>query len=384
MELDAVVAGHICLDIIPELHGPLPDRPGVLVETGPATLSMGGAVGNTGLALHLIGLSTALMGKIGDDALGRTLRGVIDSYGAHLSRHMIVSSDDSSSYTVVLSPPDTDRSFLHNPGPNDTFDSTDIPYEVVAQARLFHFGYPVLMRRFYESDTDQLPRMFRQVKESGLTTSLDTGCPDTSAVGHIDWVEILKNTLPYVDIFLPSEDELRYMLNRSAFDAGTPITNEEIVRLAEESIRMGAKIVGIKCGERGLYIRTASARRFEDFGRCLPADLGPWANRELWSVCFEPSVFAGTTGTGDATIAGFLAALLYGCSLGDAATFACAVGASCVEAPNATGGIQSWESTWKRLTRGWNRNGYPLDEDGWSHDIATGLWTGPRDDCSSS
>jgi len=51
-----VVAGHICLDIIPPLVGEgdfeATFRPGRLLETGPALMSTGGPVSNTGLALY--------------------------------------------------------------------------------------------------------------------------------------------------------------------------------------------------------------------------------------------------------------------------------------------------------------------------------------------
>ena len=56
-EYDAVVAGHICLDITPEFTtggkavGDIL-RPGRLVSVGPATVSTGGAVSNTGLTLR--------------------------------------------------------------------------------------------------------------------------------------------------------------------------------------------------------------------------------------------------------------------------------------------------------------------------------------------
>ena len=52
-----VVAGHICLDIIPVLAEEPDLRPGSLVEIGPAALSAGGPVGNVGLALHRLGVS---------------------------------------------------------------------------------------------------------------------------------------------------------------------------------------------------------------------------------------------------------------------------------------------------------------------------------------
>ena len=67
----AVVAGHICLDIIPLLESEVAFSPGQLVEIGPAILSTGGPVSNTGLALHRLGIDARLMGKIADDQIGR-------------------------------------------------------------------------------------------------------------------------------------------------------------------------------------------------------------------------------------------------------------------------------------------------------------------------
>ena len=85
---EAVVAGHICLDIIPQIvrrEGGLKAllAPGKLVDVGPATLSTGGAVSNTGLALHRLGLPTRLMGKIGDDGLGQTILELLRRQGKH-------------------------------------------------------------------------------------------------------------------------------------------------------------------------------------------------------------------------------------------------------------------------------------------------------------
>jgi len=72
----AVVAGHLCLDIIPGLSDLALESgtdffvPGKVRLIGPATLSTGGPVSNTGLALVRLGIDTALMGKVGDDPLG--------------------------------------------------------------------------------------------------------------------------------------------------------------------------------------------------------------------------------------------------------------------------------------------------------------------------
>ena len=69
-QYDAIVAGHICLDIIPDLSGSTLEQfrrtfvPGRLVQVGSATLGTGGAVSNVGLALHKLGLDVRLMGKV--------------------------------------------------------------------------------------------------------------------------------------------------------------------------------------------------------------------------------------------------------------------------------------------------------------------------------
>ena len=59
-----VVAGHVCLDIIPAWDpagGDVQSRmvSGALLNVGPATLSTGGAVSNVGIALHRLGVPNA-------------------------------------------------------------------------------------------------------------------------------------------------------------------------------------------------------------------------------------------------------------------------------------------------------------------------------------
>ena len=135
-EIEAIVAGHLCLDIIPRITPSMGDdpaaymTPGRLTEIGPATLSTGGPVSNTGINLHRLGIRCHLMGKIGDDVLGRATLDVISSHSPDLARDMIPSPGESSSYTVVIDPPGADRLFLHYPGPNQTFGLRDIRYDL--------------------------------------------------------------------------------------------------------------------------------------------------------------------------------------------------------------------------------------------------------------
>ena len=71
--VEVVVAGHVSLDVFPALRGSVTLEPGRLVEVGPAAFSTGGAVANTGLALHRLGVPVRLVGRVGADLFGRAV-----------------------------------------------------------------------------------------------------------------------------------------------------------------------------------------------------------------------------------------------------------------------------------------------------------------------
>ena len=388
--LSAAVAGHICLDIIPQLAGMAPDQfartfmPGRLLEVGPVILSTGGAVSNTGLALHRLGIQARLMGKVGDDLFGQAVRQIVESFGPGLAEGMAVDPVAPTSYTIIISPPGIDRMFLHCPGANDTFGAGDVRYGELSQARLFHFGYPPVLKRMYADGGAQLVQAFRRARETGVTTSLDMSLPDpASPAGRADWVTILRATLPYVAVFMPSIEEILYMLRRETYQALCQqagggdllplVTPALLSDLGGELLDMGVKVVVFKLGDRGAYLRTAGRAAIAALGRACPSDPAAWADKELWTACFEADV-VGTTGAGDATIAGFLSALLRDMSPEDALTAAVAVGACNVEAADALSGIRPWDATMRRVAGGWARHPLEVHAPGWRWDPAHQLW----------
>jgi sugar/nucleoside kinase (ribokinase family) len=393
--VDAVVAGHLCLDILPDLSDSSQDQsetifqPGQLAIVGPVDYCTGGPVSNTGLALTKLGVDTWLMGKVGDDLFGKAIQDYVRTYGADLADAMVVDPGVHTSYTIVITPPGVDRSFLHYPGANDTFEADDVRYDLLSDARLLHFGYPPLMKLMYEEGGDELTSIFRRAKESGITTSLDMALPDPSSpAGRADWGAILRAVLPYVDIFVPSIEETLYMLRPATYlalreKAGGPqihplVPAHLLSDLGRELIALGAGIAGLKLGDQGLYLRTAGRRRLAALGRAQPSDPLVWADQELWAPCFRVTV-VGTTGAGDATIAGMLSGLLRGLSAAQAVTAAVAVGACNVESADALSGIRPWEETWQRVRQGWERQELIPDAEGWVFDDEHQLWKGPKE-----
>jgi sugar/nucleoside kinase (ribokinase family) len=359
---DAVVAGHLCLDIIPDISMQTSNqfdagfRPGRLVNIGPASISTGGAVSNTGLALQHLGINTRLLARVGTDQFGSTIRQILASHALSHTTGIVTSAEVSTSYSITISPPDSDRRFLHHPGANDDFCAEDVKDVDVIDARLFHFGYPPLMAHMYANDGAQLTELFRRMKSLGLTTSLDMAFIDpTSPAGRANWRLILKNTLPFVDIFLPSLDEISFMLGQ---DTDAPVNVFLLTDVSNELLEMGAKMVILKLGDLGLYLHTASASVLNGLGRACPSDLKTWGNYESWQPCFEIKA-VNTSGSGDATIAGFLASILYDRTPVEALTTALAVGALNVEAKDQQNKTCTWEETWERINSGWTRKSEP-------------------------
>ncbi len=363
---DVIVAGHVCLDIIPSFttaEASLDEVlvPGKLIDMGQAVVSTGGPVSNTGLALHRLGLPVGLMGKVGDDIFGRAILELFSAQGASVD-DMIVAAGEASSYTVVLSPPGIDRMFLHCPGANDTYCAADLDVSKLS-GRLLHFGYPPLMERMYADGGDELASLLSAVRGKGLTVSVDMARPDpASAAGQADWRAILGKALPQVDIFAPSIDETLFMLDRAKFDqleaTGDLIGNVDAATIADtagELLDMGVAVAALKLGDRGLYLRTTDdAGRLADTGRCQLGELDGWLGSELYGPCFLAKV-VGTTGSGDCTVAGLLTGILRGFTAEQAHQAGLAVGACNVEAPDATSGVPAWSKVEARLAAGWNR-----------------------------
>lgn len=389
IQTDVIVAGHICLDLIPDMGQAglaALAEPGALVHVGGAVLSTGGTVANSGLALHRLGIAVKLMGKVGDDAFGRLITDALGRHGPRMADGMIVSGGEQSSYSIVISPAGSDRIFLHCPGTNDTFKADDVSDAALGGAKLLHFGYPPLMKEMYANDGRELEKLLAKAKAKGLTVSLDMSRPDpASPAGMVDWRSILKRILPYVDLFLPSWEETLFMMggNRpgTAVNGGTQasVNMNELAHISGQLVEMGAAVVGIKLGEEGLYVRTTGdAGRMNRLGAAIPPTIADWRGRELLAPCFETTV-VGTTGAGDCTIAGFLCGLLHGLPLEDTMTAAVAVGACSVETLDATSGIVPWTSVVRRIGEGWRRRAPGLSLEGWTLGTDGGAWIGPYD-----
>lgn len=367
-----IAAGLICIDIAPIFENGKDSNinkiisPGKLTEVGKADIHTGGSVANTGLAMKILGADVSLMGKIGDDEFGRMILGILDQYQA--SEGMIIDKNSSTSYTIVLAVPGVDRIFLHNPGANSTFMKADLNFELIKEAGLFHFGYPTIMESMYANDGCELTDMFKSVKETGCMTSLDMSSVDeNSKSGKADWKNILEDTLPYVDFFLPSVEEICYMLDKEKYRElqvrakGGDITEVlsiegDVVPLAEQILAMGCKFVMIKCGAAGFYYQTKGADAFAELEAESGIDFSTFTDKKGFEKSYVPTAVVSGTGAGDTTIGAFLTAMVKGYPFARCLQLAAATGACCVEAIDALGGLRSFDELIKKIDNGWKKN----------------------------
>jgi hypothetical protein len=185
---------------------------------------------------------------------------------------------------------------------------------------------------------------------------------------------------------VPSAEELFYFLHKDKFlekkgNLGPKegvldhMTVKEISTLGSDLIEMGAAIAMVKCGHRGLYVRTAGQNRLKKLGAAGCSDLENWANRELWHPVYEEEKFVGALGSGDSAIAGFLSAFVWGHTIESCLRYANAAGSMNVTVPDGLTWNKGFEDLTKRIEAGWKTKDLKIDEDGW--EFEHGFWIGP-------
>jgi len=367
MENRLMTAGYVSLDItpsFPHLKGDKPlrevIRPGKLVNTGAAAVACGGAVSNTGIALHRLGADVVLTAKIGDDPFGKMIREEYREAGVQAD--FIVEEGTETSYTLALAVPGSDRCFLADAGANDTFCPSDLKEEALERIQYFHFGYPTLMRNFYEEGGKALEEMYRHVKSLGIVTSLDVAAvDDDSDAGKADWRAILKRTLPYVDFFVPSIEELCYMLDRERYDRWQRdftddicmhlSLKEDVIPLAGKALALGCRAILLKCGAAGMYLATSSQEQMNRISEHFRPD--GWGDLAIFEDSYVPSRIRSGTGAGDTAIAAFLFGISHGVDPQMCMHMAAGCGALCITEYDAQSGIVSAEKLTEKIRAGW-------------------------------
>jgi sugar/nucleoside kinase (ribokinase family) len=195
-QFDITIAGELNLDLI--LYG-LPDElpPERELLADRMMLTLGGSSAILAHNLAALGSRVGFQSRIGDDELGGGALATLQEIGVDASRVRRVPGAIKTGLTVILQR-QAWRNMVTYSGTIEELIWDDLDFDYLASARHFHLSSFYLQRGL----RPRVPELFRKMKEAGLTTSLDTNDdPDNT------WEGGLRETLRYVDVFLPNERE---------------------------------------------------------------------------------------------------------------------------------------------------------------------------------
>lgn len=300
---DITCLGILVADLVGKPVDKYPER-GKLVLVDQLELHSGGCAANTGVALAKIGIDTALIGKVGCDGLGDFMVSALERNGVS-AEGIVRDTKVGTSGTMVVVHSDGERDFIHYLGANATLVEDDINWDLIKGSKILHIAGSFLMPAF---DGQPTANVLKKAQEMGIITSLDT-CWDSKG----QWMKVLEPCLQYMDYAVPSIEEARMVTGQ-----------HDPADVAKVFMDYGVKVVGLKMGEKGSYIRTADT--------------------EITIPRFTVNAID-ALGAGDSFAAGFLTGILKGWDLEKTGRFANAVGACCVKALGATTGIKTLDET---------------------------------------
>ena len=293
--------GILVADVVGKPVDVYPER-GKLVLVDQLELHSGGCAANTGVGLAKIGIDTAVVGKVGIDGLGDFMIGYLQKIGVD-ARGVTRDPKVGTSGTMVAVHSDGERSFMHYLGANACFSEDDIDFDIIKGSKILHVAGTYLMPGI---DGEPTAHVLAKAQSMGIITTLDTAWDSKG-----QWMRVIEPCLEYIDYMVPSIAEAQQVTGKT-----------EPSDVAKVLMDHGVKIVGLKMGEEGCYIRSADA--------------------EIRIPRYEVKI-VDALGAGDAFAAGFLTGIVEGWDLEKTGRFANATGAHCVMAAGSTAGIKSME-----------------------------------------
>jgi sugar/nucleoside kinase (ribokinase family) len=294
---DVLCAGVIVADHVSSPISHLP-APGELVLADQLLLTIGGCAANVAVDLVKLGISAAVIGRVGEDVFGRIVADMLRECQVDVT-DLRVSPEVGTAQTIIVNVAGQDRRFIHTFGANAVFRAADIPLERAAKCRILYLGGYLLMGGL---EAEELNPVFAAARRGGAKTVLDVVTP-----GPAEYLPRLEKLLPHVDVFLPNDYEAELILGE-----------KDALRQAERFHELGARTVIITMGDRGSVLVGEGVR----------------LRAESYRVPFVDG-----TGGGDAFAAGYMDGLLRGLDKEECLRIGSAVGASCVRAIGTTTGV---------------------------------------------
>ena len=237
---DVVVVGELNVDLILNSIDSFPEM-GKEKIAKDMTLTLGSSSAIFASNLSALGAKVTFVGKIGEDAFGSLVKESLQAKNVNTD-FLLISKKLNTGATIVLNYSE-DRAMVTYPGAMEDLTIKNINEEVITSAKHLHFSSFFLQPGMQSG----LFKLFKMAKENGLTTSLDIQWDPKE-----DWNFNYNEVLPFVDVFLPNEQE------------AILLTGEKELDKAISKLTPFAKCVVVKLGSKGSVIATYRKSVFKE------------------------------------------------------------------------------------------------------------------------
>lgn len=199
----------------------------------------GGAPCNVLAMLAKLGKRTAFIGKVGDDQFGHFLRQVGLEAGISMDG-LVVDTHSHTTLAFVKTAENGDRdfSFYRDPGADALLTPDEVPEDIIARSKIFHFGSLSLTGEPVRSATQKAVALARA---EGCILSFDPNLRPPlwgsleQAREQINW------GLAQCDVLKISDDELLFLTGERDFNAGAAKLNAQFPNLQLVNVTAGAQ-----------------------------------------------------------------------------------------------------------------------------------------------
>lgn len=216
-KFDVVALGELLIDFT---ENGISEQGNPMLEANP-----GGAPCNVLSMLQELNRSTAFIGKVGNDNFGRMLMEVVSGQGIDVSG-LAFDNEVHTTLAFVHTAPDGDRSFsfYRNPGADVMLTENDVPEEIIAGSKLFHFG---TLSMTHEASGNATKKALRIAHENGLMVSFDPNLRPPLWKNLDDARQAMAYGFEHCDILKISDDEILFFTGEKDIAAGVEKIKKE-------------------------------------------------------------------------------------------------------------------------------------------------------------
>ena len=240
---DVVALGELLIDFT---QNGVSEQGNPLLEANP-----GGAPCNVLAMLQKLGKSTAFVGKVGEDMFGRQLRGVVEQAGIDLTNLVMdPAAHTTLAFVQTFANGDRDFSFYRDPGADMLLTADEVPEDVIANSRVFHFG---TLSMTHPGVREATKRAVACAKDAGALVSFDPNLRPPLWASLEDARAQIAWGLGQCDVLKIADNELEFMTGQTDFDKGAAALQKQHPNI---------RILNVTAGGAGSYSYYGGRRVF--------------------------------------------------------------------------------------------------------------------------